>query len=122
MIARLGCSWLSLRKAIRFSLVWLVLVTWLSKKKLNKKKHNLYCLSLKREELLHINQLSLFSPSTDGSTGDLTGDSAEILFQSFLQEGVVNSSGMSEMSILNWCCPSSVSSSDHGVAHSPSVP
>ena len=86
----------------------------IEKKKLNKKKHNLYCLSLKREELLHINQLSLFSPSTDGSTGDLTGDSAEILFQSFLQEGVVNSSGMSEMSILNWCCPSSVSSADKG--------
>ena len=43
-------------------------------------------------------------------------DSAETLFQSFLREAVVCSSGRAGMSTL-WHRPSNISSADHGIAH-----
>ena len=48
--------------------------------------------------------------------GDRTDDSAEILLQSFLQEALVSSSGMDRNVRFLRCCPSSISSANHGVA------
>ena len=51
--------------------------------------------------------------------GDMGHDSAEILFQSFFRRRplwtVLAWAGMPTL----WCCPSSISSADHGVAHPP---
>ena len=56
-----------------------------------------------------------------GHRGDMRDDSAEIFLQSFLQEALVSSSGRAGISTV-WWCPSSTSSVDHDVAHTPKVP
>ena len=53
-----------------------------------------------------------FSRLNDWVVGGIWG----ILFQSFLQEAIVSSSGVGR-DVHSWCCPSSISSADHGVAH-----
>ena len=54
-----------------------------------------------------------FSPLADWVIRrDMKDDSAEILFQSFLQEAVVSL----------WCCPSIMSSTDQGITHPPRCP
>ena len=65
-----------------------------------------------------------FSPLTIGSPRrrDMRDNSAEILFQCFLQEAIVSSSGMGRDVSTLWCFPSSISSADQGVAHSPRCP
>ena len=54
----------------------------------------------------------------------MRNDSAEILFQSFLQEAVVSSSGVGKdvHSLILLGDASSISSADHGVAHPPGCP
>ena len=47
-----------------------------------------------------------------GHWGDMMNDSAEILFQAFLQEAIVSSSGMGR-DVHFWHCPSSISCANH---------
>ena len=58
-----------------------------------------------------------------GRQGDMRNDSADILFQYFLQEALVSSSrrGWVGMSTF-WCCPSSIFSANHGIACCPQCP
>ena len=51
----------------------------------------------------------------------MTDNSAEILFQYYLQEAIMSKSGMDRVSTL-WCFPFSFSSADHGIAHHPRCP
>ena len=47
-----------------------------------------------------------------GRRGDMKNDVAKILFQSFLQEALVSSSGMGR-DVHSWMLPFSISSADH---------
>ena len=53
-----------------------------------------------------------------GRRGNIKDDSAEVLFQSFLQEALVSSSGMGR-DVRSLALSSSISSADHDVANSP---
>ena len=57
-----------------------------------------------------------------GSRGDMVDDSAEILFQSFLQEAVVSSSGEGRDSHSLMLFVQYFFSADHGVAHPSGCP
>ena len=53
-----------------------------------------------------------------GCQGDMRGDSAEFLFQSFCKRSswaILARAGMFTL----WCCPSSISSANYGIAHPP---
>ena len=52
-----------------------------------------------------------------GRQGNMRDDSAESLFQSFLQEARASSSGIGRGMFTLCCCPSNIFSADHGVAH-----
>ena len=53
--------------------------------------------------------------------GGMADDSAEIIFQSFLQEATVSSFSVGRY-VHSLICPSSISYADHGVAHPPGCP
>ena len=59
--------------------------------------------------------------SSGGGGGGMTDDSAQILFQSCLQDTPVSILAWTRMSSL-WCCPSNIFSVDYGVANPPRWP
>ena len=68
-----------------------------------------------------LNLSSVQSLDRLGRRGEWRGDSAEILFHSFLQRPMWVSVEWARMSPL-WFCPSSISCANHGVARPPKCP
>ena len=80
---------------------------------------NIFCLMDRRiqnNSLELISVRSVQSLNRFGRQGDMRDDSAEILFQPFQQETLVSNLAWAGMSSVR-CCPSSISSDDHGIAH-----